>query len=256
VFFSTPEHRERARAAIARAFPAATAIARDVDDEDWARRSQENLGPVTVGRVTVMPPWVKPETSAPSEGSGLVRVVIQPSMAFGTAHHATTRLCLVAMQMLNLSGTNVLDIGTGSGVLAIAARLLGAEGALGIDNDPDAITCAKENLELNPTVNNVRFRVGDLLSAGNHGASALHVARGLQLGAPDVIVANLTGDLLQRTAAQLGAAFAPGGGLIVSGLLVDERDAVVAALAELDLVWEAEEEGWVGLGFARLSYGG
>jgi len=245
VFFSDSQHRDSAREAIMRAWPAAVVSSREVDDEDWARRSQESLGPVTVGRITVAPPWAPPAPFAP------LSLVIQPSMAFGTGHHATTRLCLVALQMLNLAGTYVLDVGTGSGILALAARMLGADGALGIDNDPDAVQCARENLSLNPGVTNVRFRLGDLLTGGS-GPSALHVARGLQLGAPDVVVANLTGELLRRSSALLAGAFAPGGALIVSGLVAEEREEVAAAFSDLDLVWEAEEEGWAGLGFARL----
>ena len=174
-------------------------------------------------------------------------------MAFGTGHHATTRLCVVALQMLNLSGTLALDVGTGSGVLAIAARLLGADGALGIDNDPDAVRSARENLELNPGVDHVRFELGDLLSPRSSEKSGLYVSRGLEpLRPADVVTANLTGALLCRAAPALANAFAPGGALIVSGLLAEERDEVIAAFHQLDLVWEMEEEGWVGLGFARL----
>jgi len=156
--------------------------------------------------------------------------------------------------LLSLNDMYVLDIGTGSGVLAIAARRLGAEGAVGIDNDPDAIACARENLTLNPDIDRVRFTTGDLSSAIGAEPSALYVARGLHgLGPADVVIANLTGDLLRRSASVLANAFAPGGGLIVSGVLAEERNHVVEAFQALDLVWEMEEDGWVGLGFARLS---
>ncbi|OFW28558.1 MAG: hypothetical protein A3H97_05420 [Acidobacteria bacterium RIFCSPLOWO2_02_FULL_65_29] len=272
IFFSDPAARDSALEAIRRAMPAARITAREVDDEDWARRSQEALGPVTVGRVVVAPPWAgqlfstgagapppaRSDDDASPPGSAWpqalpVSVIIRPSMAFGTGHHATTRLCLAAVQLLNLTGTFVLDIGTGSGVLAIAARLLGAEGALGIDNDPDAVQCARENLALNPGVDHVRFTLGDLTSPRSFDNAGLWVARGLEpLRPADVVIANLTGALLCRTALALANAFAPGGALIVSGLLAEERDAVVAAFQRLDLVWEMEEEGWVGLGFARL----
>jgi ribosomal protein L11 methyltransferase len=256
IFFSTEGARDSARDAIARAWPGVRLVAREVDDEDWARRSQENLQPITVGRITVCPPWSAPEqrsSTAPSVALPL-SLTIQPSMAFGTGHHVTTRLCLLALQLLNLSETHVLDVGTGSGVLAIAARMLGAAAAVGIDNDTDAIACARENLALNPGVNRVRFTIGDLSNAIDAGPSALHVARGLSgLGAPDVVIANLTGDLICRSASVLAGAFASGGALILSGVLAEERDAVVASFEGLDIVWEVEEEGWVGLGFARLS---
>ncbi len=222
-----------------------------MDDEDWARRSQENLGPVTVGRITIFP---NPQSLIPDPYVNLIpnpqaiALVIQPSMAFGTGHHATTRLCLAALQMLNLSGTFVLDVGTGSGVLAIAACKLGAEGATGIDNDPDAVRCAHENLALNAGVDNVRFALEEVAARGGW-----QIARGPETGPPDVVLANLTGELLRRSAPLLAGAFAPGGALIVSGLLAEERDAVVGAFGSLDLVWEMEEDGWVGLGFARLT---
>lgn len=245
IFFSDSTARDRALEALASALPAARVSPREVDDEDWARRSQAGLGPVTVGRVTITPSskFIVPNYA--------IRIVIPPSMAFGTGHHATTRLCLAAMQMLNLEGTLALDFGTGSGLLAIAARLLGADGAVGIDIDPDAVECARANLRLNPAATGVRFELADLLAARESGAGGVQAAFSLPKP-PDVVTANLTGALLCRAAPVLTATFAPGGALIMSGLLAEERDEVVAAFHDVDLVWEMEEEGWVGLGFARL----
>ena len=250
IFFSDRQRRDGACEAIARRFPNARVTAREVDDEDWARRSQENLGSVAVGRLIIAPPW----TRIPHAAGGRLfltvlppaplSIVIRPSMAFGTGHHATTRLCLAALQLLNLADTFVLDVGTGSGVLAIAARMLGASGALGIDTDPDAIRCARENLQLNPSVNNVTFELVDF---------AEHAARLTPADArPDVVTANLSGALLCRIAPTLARAFGPGGALIVSGVLADEQAAVAAAFPDLDVVWEQTEDEWVGMGFARF----
>ena len=198
----------------------------DVPDDDWARRSQENLKPITVGRITVAPRERPPSqlvTTRRPRATGHrhrpITIVIVPSMGFGTGHHATTRLCLAALQAIDVTGAFVLDVGTGSGVLAIAAVQLGAARALGVDDDPDAIQSANENLALNPAPHpgqTVTFAVGDLMT--------------LALPPADVVTANLTGALLIRAAGRLRQAVRPGGVLIVSGLLVHERDEVLRAL--------------------------
>jgi ribosomal protein L11 methyltransferase len=154
-------------------------------------------------------------------------------MGFGTGHHATTRLCLAALQTLDLADAFVLDVGTGSGVLAIAAERLGAARALGIDHDADAVQSAQENLGFNPVAGRVTFAVDDLQTA--------------TLPLADVVTANLTGALLVVSANSLLAAVRSGGTLIVSGLLAYEREDVVRALGGVTVVWEREEDGWVGL---------
>ena len=258
IFFATPGPRDDARAAVERSFPTATVSSRDVDDGDWARRSQQSLTPITVGRITVTPPWCvdadRVATSdRPAGGAAVasasaslsvttrtsittpISITITPSMGFGTGHHATTRLCLAALQAFDVAGKRVLDVGTGSGVLAIAAARLGARDVLGIDFDPDAIASASENLESNPDTDNVRLEVVDVRDAA--------------LPRADIVVANLTGAVLVMNAALLSSAVAPGGTLIVSGVQTHERDEVVAAFTGAQLVWSNDEAGWMSLGF-------
>jgi ribosomal protein L11 methyltransferase len=231
LYFRQADARDAARVAIMQAFPGASVDVRNVDDEDWARRSQQDLEPVAVGRLTVFPS-LESRDAARSASTRQLSLVIQPSMGFGTGHHATTRLCLRALQSEPLAGRTVLDVGTGSGVLAMAAVRLGAAGATGIDNDPDAIESARENLSLNLDIQGVTFAVADLEDWSS---------------TADVVTANLTGALLVREAGRLLALLAPGGRLIVSGLLAGERDDVVAALSPARILWESEEDGWVGL---------
>ncbi len=243
IFFTDGEHRDRARGALVVAWPGALVQTCEVDDEDWPRRSQENLTPVTVGRITVAPPWhasshvpeVGPHASAVERP---ITLVITPSMGFGTGHHATTRLCLMALQGVDLAGRRVFDVGTGSGVLAIAARAMGASPVTAIDYDRDALQSARENLAANPAVGDVELVEGDL--------------RDVPVSSADVVVANLMGSLLVTAAPVLAAAVNPGGTLIVSGLLDEERETVVRALSSyLTPTWEGREEGWVALAFNR-----
>jgi ribosomal protein L11 methyltransferase len=191
----------------------------DVPDEDWAAKSQAALRAVRVGRIIVAPPWDAPIT-----------LVIRPSMGFGTGHHATTRLCLAALQQISLDRCSVLDVGTGSAVLAIAASRLGAEDVTGIDDDQDAIQAAWDNLSLNPSAQ-VSLIVGDL--------------RTTELVPADVILANLTGGLLIQSADRLRQLTNAKGRLILSGFTAAEEQAVLAAFGAFRVEHRGEEEGWV-----------
>jgi ribosomal protein L11 methyltransferase len=240
IFFATAGDRDRARHALAAQFKVS---AIEVDDEDWARRSQENLKPVTVGRITVAPPWAdlgvrsgfsrRDQQERENPDLTPFTIVVLPSMGFGTGHHVTTRLCLAALQTIDLTGRDLLDVGTGSGVLAIAADRLGAARAIGIDFDPDAIQSARENLDLNPDVRHVIFETIDLAAR--------------PLPAADVVTANLTGALLVRSAGALLGAVRAGGILILSGIQAHERDDVRRAFANAAVCWEREEDGWIGI---------
>lgn len=225
-FFHDATERDRALSDLPSSFPDLHIAAVDVEDEDWAARSQANLTAVTVGHLIVAPPW---HAGAARAVAGSTTVVIQPSMGFGTGHHATTRLCLAALQRLNLSGRSVIDIGTGSGVLAIAASLLGADPVIALDDDPDAIQSARENLDLNDAAK-VDLRIGDLRSSVP--------------GVADLVLANLTGALLVQAASHLQALVAPSGHLILSGMLGQEEAGVIDAFAALVVIDRTQEEEW------------
>lgn len=235
LFFNDAGNRAEALALLARHGIAAAAV--EVSDENWAERSQADLKPVTVGRLTVVPTPPNPPSPIPDPHA----ITIPPSTAFGTGHHATTRLCLAALQRLDLEGQSVLDVGTGAGLLAIAAARLGARSVLGIDNDPDAVRTAADNLRLN-TEPNVRVEIADVRTLAERPDHA---------GPFDVVVANLTAALIVATAPDLVSVTRPGGHLVLSGILTPERLEVEMALGPATPIWQDEEDGWVGLVLAR-----
>jgi ribosomal protein L11 methyltransferase len=241
VFFATPDARDATAHALAGEWGDARVAPVDVDDEAWAERSQASLSAIRVGRLVITPPWDRSGAAAlaagvPGDDGAAIVITIEPSMGFGTGHHESTRLCLAALQRTPLAGRTVIDVGTGSGVLAIAAARLGAARVLALDDDRDALESAAANVALNALPPGaVEPRVGDLLAGA--------------LPAADVIRGNLTGALLRRAAATLIAAIAPGGRLIVSGFTEDERLAIEHAFAPLAVADATSEHGWLALTF-------
>jgi ribosomal protein L11 methyltransferase len=235
VFLADPSATLAAAAALQAAFApdGLRVVLVEVPDEDWAARSQAHLTRVTVGRVTVAPPW-----DAAPPPSGLL-VVVVPSTGFGTGHHPTTRLCLRMLQDADVAGRRAVDVGTGSGVLALTAWRLGASEIEAIDFDQDAIDNAIENVRLNGGEGAIVLRRADLRTDG--------------LAPGDVVTANLTGALLCAQAPAITALVRRGGTLILSGILDTEVDAVRTAFAPaLSLVDAASEDVWHAL---RLTSG-
>jgi ribosomal protein L11 methyltransferase len=239
VFFCNDVDRDRARDSLADARANVVIEAIAVSDEAWAERSQAALGSVRVGRIVVAPPWAT-VPDAPEITEALIIIRIQPSMGFGTGHHASTRLCLQLLQDVPLSGQSMLDVGTGSAVLAIAASRLGAATVLAIDVDEDALTSARENAELNGAA--LTIQLGDVLAQPLDHVARFHT-----------ITANLTGALLQRAASALSSLVIPDGVLIASGFQDDELEPVTGSLETAGFVLEerAHEEQWVGLRLRR-----
>ena len=226
VFFHTAQERDRAAVDLRPLFPDLAFDAVDVPDDNWAARSQAALRAVRVGAIVVSPPWDVPDPAP----AGALIIVILPSMGFGTGHHATTRLCLGALQAVELDGRSVIDVGTGSGVLAIAADRLGASTVVGFDDDADAVAAARDNLALNPQVK-VSLEVGDLRAVGRL--------------AYDVVLANLTGGLLIAASTPLRNLTKPGGRLILSGFQTMEESDVLRAFAPFTVERRGEEEEWL-----------
>jgi len=227
VFFPSAETRDRAARALGAAHPQLRLTSTAVPDEDWAARSQESLTAVTAGRFIVAPPWDVPVATPP----GTTVIIIEPSMGFGTGHHPTTRLCLRLLSAIDVRDRRVVDIGTGSGVLAMAAALDHASDVVGLDVDQDAIDAARASAALNALPPVVRFEVGDFRTSPPPPA--------------DVVMANLTGGMLRTTAAMLMGLKRPGGTLVVSGFDEAEEAAVRAAFAPLRQVARLEEATWV-----------
>lgn len=241
VYFGSPDTRDHAASVLADAFRAAgVAIGViDVEDAGWIERSQAMLTAVRVDRVVVAPPW-----DPPSNAEAVV-VVIRPSRGFGTGHHASTRLCLRALQRFDLAGRTVIDVGTGSGVLAIAAVRLGAAHAIAIDCDPDALASARENAELNAVSDRVALAAADLADVDR-----------LRLAPADLVLANLTAAVLERHADTLGRLVAPGGSLIASGVMPDQDASVAAAFQNdpaltLTVARIDRQDDWVALTLRR-----
>jgi ribosomal protein L11 methyltransferase len=204
-----------------------------VTDSGWAENWKAHFPPLAIGeRLFVHPPWI---SDVPA---GRVSIVLDPGMAFGTGHHASTRGCLVLLEaaLRTRPAARVLDLGTGSGILAIAARKLGAGEIWAIDIDPDACAVAAENA----AVNGVR---------GLHIGTELDAAR----GPFDIVLANLFAAQLVEFAPTIAGHLAPGGAAIGAGILAAEADAVATAWRRAGLVADDawRDEGWVALAYRK-----
>jgi ribosomal protein L11 methyltransferase len=202
------------------------------DNEDWARTWREGLEPRKLtDRIVVKPTW-----TAWDPAPGEIVIDIDPQMAFGTGEHATTRGCLRLMDRTLAPGERVLDVGSGSAILAIAAARLGAGEVIAVEYDPDANINARENLDQNGVAHQVR-----LIEAMADEALLA------ELGTFDLIVANILSGVIRPLLPAFRSALRPGGRLIVSGIMISEHEKVVtdAAAAGLEMVdTEPEEEWW------------
>lgn len=199
-----------------------------LEDKDWTREWMAEYKPMAFGqRLWVCPSWQQ------IEQKDAVCLMLDPGLAFGTGTHPTTALCLEWLDGQNLTNQTILDFGCGSGILAIAALLLGASHALGTDNDPQAIIASRDNAQRNNIVDS-HF--------------PLYMAVDLPDLQVDICVANILSGPLQELAPTINATIKPGGALVLSGILEQQAQAVSDCYSQwFDMTPWQVRDGWVRL---------
>lgn len=223
-----------AEAAAAIDLPAPPAFTvRAVADEDWVRLTQSQFAPIHIGKnIWVVPSWHE----APDPDALILE--LDPGLAFGTGSHPTTRLCMEWLEAHPAPGQSVLDYGCGSGILAMVAKKMGAGDVAGVDIDPQAIESARDNATRNQC--EIDFYLPDSFAVSDkpqHATGRFHI-----------VVANILSSPLKLMAPMLAGRVAPGGALILSGVLARQAEEVAEAYAPFIKlgVW-AEQDGWVAL---------
>lgn len=202
-----------------------------VQEEDWANEWKKYYHPTKVGeRLTVVPCWEE-YNKAPDE----VTVLLNPGMAFGSGTHETTQLCLQLLESHVTNTTDMLDIGTGSGILAISALLLGAKTATGVDIDELSVKVAHENATLNNVGDKIQLHCGDLVDKIDDKY--------------DIVCANIVADVIIRLAETVRQYMKQDGVLIVSGIIEERADEVTNVLNSegFTVVNSANKNGWVAM---------
>ncbi len=208
-----------------------------VKEEDWADSWKQYYKPIHTGdKLVIVPVW---ETYDPKPHE--ITVLMDPGMAFGTGTHETTRLCAALLEQYTKPGCTMLDVGCGSGILAICAAKLGAAQCFACDIDPQAVKVAVENTQLNHTPS-VKCAVSDLLKQTEKVEGGYQVA-----------CANIVADVIIRLAPDIGDYMAPDGVLIVSGIILERAEETVAALnqAGFTVIDDRRENGWYAAAVAK-----
>jgi len=199
-----------------------------VDDKDWNENWKKYFHTIEIGdKLAVVPSWEEYKNP-----DGRTVLSIDPGAAFGTGTHATTSLCLGVLDQAVTPGVKILDIGCGSGILAIASVLLGAESAVGVDIDAQSVKTAKENAEINSISDKTEFIVGDLADKVS--------------GKYNIVCANIVADVIIRLLPDVGEFMTDDGILIVSGIIDIRKDDVLKAVTEYGFHIEADayRENW------------
>ena len=208
-----------------------------VPSQDWNEAWTRSVKPLRIGRLVIRPSW-EPVLFGPQD----IEIVLDPKQAFGTGHHATTRMLLEWLQEDIRGGEQVLDVGTGSAILAMAAVKLGAASAVGVEVDSVAVDCAKEYVVLNGLNDQIDIIAGTLAD----------LPQGRRTTA-DLVLANLDRQTVLDLADDLVCSAPRGASIMVSGILVEQQTEIVNRLSSLGLacVERREEEGWVAMKFLR-----
>lgn len=217
---------------------------REVDEEDWANAWKQYFKPLRISdRLTIKPTWEEYQAS-PEE----IILELDPGMAFGTGTHATTALCLRTLEKVVQAGDDVIDVGTGSGVLSIAAAKLGARKVLALDLDPVAVSSATENSHLNGLDEQITVVQSDLLQALRTGQAGDGSSLGVKLPVR-VVVANILAEIIMLFVDDVYEALQSGGAYIASGIIKPKQAEVEQALVKSGFTVEAryEETDWVAI---------
>jgi ribosomal protein L11 methyltransferase len=209
-------------------------LVQSLPHQDWNRQWAESVKPLRVGhRIVIRPSW-EPVDLQPGD----VEIILDPKQAFGTGHHATTRMLLEWLEDCIQGGESVLDVGAGSGILAMASVRLGAASALGVECDPVAVGCARDYGAENGFGSNLEFRCGTLEELDLVGAPR-----------PDLILANLDRRTLLQLCNDLARYVSQGARLLLSGILIEQEREIVEAFSSHGalLFQRREQEGWVAL---------
>jgi len=188
-----------------------TVTSTDVNEEDWENNWKKYYKPIKVGEKVV----IKPIWEEYNKNPGEIIVELDPGMAFGTGTHETTRMCIKALERHVNEQSTVFDIGTGSGILSIAAAKLGAMKTVGVDLDPVAVESAKQNVSYN-NLNNIEILYGDLMEVVKGKAS--------------IVIANIMADIIMFLTEQVKAFIVEGGYFISSGIILNKKDEVINKL--------------------------
>ena len=203
-----------------------------VNEQDWAESWKKYYHPIKLGKITIVPAWERYDAS---EDEIILRM--DPGMAFGTGTHETTRLVIEMMQKILTGNERVLDVGTGSGILAICASKLGAKSVAAYDIDPVAVRVARDNIETDGATN-ITCDTSDLLASVD-----------TTNGKYDVVLANIVADIIIRMLPDIDPYLADDGKIIMSGIISPRADEVRASIAEngLRIVAEMQENDWLAI---------